>query len=199
MKRTSRLPGLASLLFLLVLLFLPLSASGQDKSSYISLRPGAYFFTGDLDDLHPHGFYSEFAYGYYVLPVLVIEGAAGYFHDGVNYMDNGVSQGNDIAGAPVLISLKGVYQAGGFEAYAGGGAGVYFTWYQGWRLKGVRVFDARDTVYGGHIMAGANFDFSPNLFTGFEARYVFTEKADYSGARVNLDGVVALVGIGMRF
>lgn len=55
------------LLFSLLIL-LPISAHGQFPENYISIKPGVYFFTGDLEDDHPVGFFGGVFYGFRLLP-----------------------------------------------------------------------------------------------------------------------------------
>lgn len=165
------------------------SASAQD-SNYLAFRPGALFL-GDFSGEHPSAFWSELVYGRRLLPGFAVEAGSGYFHDGV-------SNGNEIAGIPVIVTLKAVYPAGPFELYAGGGAGFFIvTKYKG-VLDGVSI-DGKDTVPEGHLVIGANYDFSKRFFAGFDGRYVFTGKADLSGVERKLDGLVTSATVGLRF
>ena len=178
----------------ITLLLLPVFCQAQDGLGYLALKPGIYCWEGDLEDEHPLGFNGEIAYGYYFRPHLVIEGSAGYIHDGVH-------NGNDIKVKTILLSLKRVYLAGKYEPFWGAGAGVYFTNYKGILAEARnRVpMDVEDTVYGGHLLAGVNLNLYSSLFLGLEGKYTFTNKADFNGAKVNLDGFAIMAVLGYRF
>ncbi len=181
---------IALLLSFILLCLLPISARGQDNHSLIAVKSGVYFFKGDLRDEHPMGFYGEIVYGYKLHPNLALETGIGYFHDGV-------SQGNDVAGKSITFALKGVYPIKNFEPFMGGGVGLYFTEYKG-RLKGVPVND-RDSVYGGHLLMGADYNISSHFLIGVEGKYILTERAGYDGVRVNLNGLATIMRFGIRF
>jgi len=180
---------LRRLLVLTALMLCSVSASAQE-SNYLAFRPGALFMS-DFSGEHPSAFWGELVYGRRLLPGLAVEVGSGYFHDGV-------SNGNEIAGIPVSVTLKAVYPAGPFELYAGGGAGFFVvTKYKG-VLDGVSIDDG-DTVPEGHLVIGANYGFSKRLFAGLDGRYVFTGKAQLGGVEKKLDGLVTAATIGLRF
>jgi hypothetical protein len=175
----------------ITLLPLPFVCQAQDRLRYLAVKPGIYCWQGDLEDEHTLGFNCEIAYGYYLRPHLVIEGSAGYIHDGVH-------KGNDIRGKTILLSLKRVYFAGKYEPFWGAGAGIYFANYNG-VLTGARnkvPMDVDDTVYGGHLLAGVNLNLYLSLFLGLEGKYTFTSNADFKGAKVNLDGFAIMAVLG---
>lgn len=172
-----------------VLMLLPLSARGEEKPGYLALKPGFYFFAGDLDEEHPEGFHGELAYGRHITPNLAVEAASGYFHDGVH-------NGNDIAGVPITATVKALYPLLGLEPFLGVGLGGYVVWYEG-TLQGTQIDDT-DAVFGAHISGGVNLDISRNLFAGFEGRYLFTENAELDGVKVDLDGFVGMLVFGLR-
>jgi len=177
------------LLTMTILTLYPAQALAEE-SNYFVLRPGALFMS-DFSGEHPSAFWSELVYGRRLFPGLAVEAGAGYFHDGV-------SQGNEIAGIPVTVTLKAVYAAGPYEFYAGGGGGAFIvTKYKG-VLDGVSVDDG-DTVPEGHLVIGANYGFSSRFFVGLEGRYVFTGTAELGGAERKLDGLVTAAAVGLRF
>lgn len=172
-----------------LLILLPISAHGQFPEKYISIKPGVYYFTGDLEDDHPMGFFGGVFYGFRLFPNLVLESGTGYFHDG--------DDGNDIRGVPVTLTLKGIYPFKNLVPYAGGGIGIYFTEYFG-NLNG-RYEEDKDNVFGGHLIIGAEYNITPMIFLGVEGMYIFTEDAEYNGVKVNLDGFATLMTMGFRF
>jgi opacity protein-like surface antigen len=138
------------------------------------------------------GFYSEITYEYNLYPNVFLESGIGYFHDGV-------SNGNDVRGVPVTFTLKGVYpleNVDNLEAFAGAGLGIYFTKYDG-VLNGSDVDDT-DTVFGGHLLIGADYGIAPNMCIGIEGKYVVTGDASYDGVEADLDGFAVLARLGLR-
>lgn len=181
MKRVIVLLSFAMFLF-------PVAVQGADKNHFFEIKQGVYFFTGDLADEHPMGYCGEIVYGYKLRPHVVLEGGVGYLHDGV-------SKGNDVRAGYLAFTVKGVYPGKNFEPFAAAGVGIYSTKYKG-RLNGVSVDDS-DTVLGGHFSAGADYKITSNVFIGIEGKYIFTGKAEYNGVKVNLNGLAALVKLGI--
>jgi opacity protein-like surface antigen len=136
------------------------------------------------------GFYGEFGYGYRFHRNFALQSEIGYLH-------SGVKDGNDIHGVPISLSAKGVYPIKDFELFIGAGLGIYLTQYKG-ELNNVQV-DDRDNVLGGHLFIGADYNIASNIFIGVEGKYIFTEKAEYNGQKVNLDGLATVIRLGFRF
>jgi opacity protein-like surface antigen len=177
-----------------VLIFLlPVAGWGQEKKNYVVLKTGLYTFKSDLREADiATGFDGEAAYGRYLHPNFVLEGGTGYFHDGVNKVF-----GNEVKGIPVILTAKGVYPLKGWELFAGGGVGVYFTEFHG-SVRG-KFSESRDTLFGGHILGGAGVDISNMLFLGLEGKYLFTNKGDFEVLETNLNGYTVTVSLGFRF
>lgn len=174
-------------------LLLPISASGQEKKNYIMLKSGLYTFKSDLREADfATGFNGEVAYGRYLHPNFVLEGGTGYFHDGVNKV-----YGNDVQGTPIILTAKGVYPFKGWELFAGGGIGIYPTKFHG-SVHG-NLADARDTLFGGHLLTGANLDVSRSLFLGIEGKYIFTSTGDFKVFEATLNGYTVNLSLGLRF
>ncbi|MFI5294560.1 MAG: hypothetical protein ACHQ0Y_05985 [Thermodesulfovibrionales bacterium] len=181
-----------AMVFFLIFLH-PLSSWGAEKNNYLLLKGGTYTFMDSLKDANlATGFDGELAYGRYILPNLVLEGATGYFHDGVNK-----GYGNDVKGIPVTLTAKGVYPIKDFEPFVGAGIGVYFTKFHG-KVKGT-VNDVSRTIPGGHVVIGSYYNFTQSLFAGVEGKYIFTEKADFGTLRTSLNGFTATATFGYRF
>lgn len=180
------------MLFILTAFILfPVSALGQDMHSFLAVKPGGHFFKGDLEEEHHVvAFYGQLVYGYKLHPNFSLQGEIGYLH-------SGISGGNDIHGVPIALSVTGIYPYRNFELFIGGGLGLYFTQYKG-KLNGVPV-DDKDKVLGGHLFIGADYNIGANFFIGIEGKYIFTEKAEYSGEKVNLNGFATALRLGLRF
>jgi len=178
------------LLSSIVIIFLsPASALGQDNPQYFKVKLGTYFFSDDLKDAHPMGFNGEIVYGYHLNHELVLEGGAGYFHDGV-------PKGNDVRGKSFTISVKKKFSAESFEPFAGAGLGVYATKYE--ESSNGDISTDTDTVFGGHLFIGMNYNVTPSMFIGIEGKYIFTEKAKYNGVKADLDGFATMLSLGFR-
>jgi hypothetical protein len=183
-----------AIIFVFSIIFaLPLSSAAQDRKNYIVLKGGTYTFMDSLKDADlSTGFDGELAYGRYLLPNLILEGATGYFHDGVNK-----NYGNDVRGIPVTLTAKGVYPLKDFDLFAGAGAGVYFTKFHG-KVEET-IIDARKTILGGHAVIGSYYNFTSSFFAGAEGKYIFTEKTDFGILRTSLNGFTATANFGCRF
>lgn len=177
-----------------LLLLLPLAISAQEKKNYLVAKAGLYTFTDRLDEADfKTGFDGAVLYGYYLRRNFVLEGGVGYFHDGVNE-----DFGNEIRGIPVTLTAKGVYHYRNVELFAGGGVGIYFAEFHG-KVKNDFIDSATDTVFGGHIVAGATKDLLRAFFIGLEGKYIFTETADFTVMRSRLDGYIISTFLGFRF
>jgi hypothetical protein len=180
-------------MILFLTFLLPLSSWGAENKNYVVLKGGTYTFMDSLKDANlATGFDGELAYGRYILPNLILEGATGYFHDGVNK-----GYGNDVKGIPVTLTAKVVYPLKSFEPFGGAGVGVYFTKLHA-KLDET-VTDANKTILGCHIVIGSYYYFTPSWFAGVEGKYVFTEKADFGTLRSSLNGFTATAAFGYAF
>ncbi len=197
-----------------VLLFLlPFSAFAQ---SYVEVKGGGYFPTGDLEDLgYDAGFNGEVAIGHYIVPgMLAVELGTGYFE---STLDKGSVTNDPVIGTlsgsihnkvyavPVTATLKVRVPVAGF--YAGAGGGAYFTWLRV-RASGTRPGGGffslsgtdSDTVFGGQVMAGISFPIFPRVRFSAEAKYIVTDNAHFFGRDYgNLDGATATGNIGINF
>ncbi len=183
----------AILVFIAVfILTAPLSAQGQDKQNYLLLKPGLFFFAGDLKDIHhDEGFYGELAYGRYLHKNFVLEAGAGYIHDGI------IRGRSDIMAFPVTLTAKVIYPYKNIELLAGGGIGVYFTRFER-EVDGFLAYD-KDTVYGSHFLIGINMDITSSVYIGSEGRYIFAGESEFQETKADLKGIAVSVNLGYRF
>ncbi len=185
--------GLAFAVVPFLFFLLPINSWGEEKKNYIVLKGGTYTFMDSLKDVNlSTGFDGELAYGRYVLSNLVLEGAAGYFHDGVNK-----GYGNDIKGIPLTLTAKAVLPLARIEPFVGAGIGLYFTKFHG--KVDDTVTDVSRTIVGGHVVVGSHYNISSSLFAGVEGKYVVTEKADFGRLRTSLNGFSVTANVGCRF
>jgi outer membrane protein W len=172
--------------FFILLSLFPYSSMGQDKPNYAVLRGGAYFPTGDLEN---EGYGGEIAFGHYFLRNFAAELGSGYYHTDQN--------GGNIRIAPFTITAKGILPFETSELYVGLGAGRYLI------DSDITDFDDHKWISGGHIVAGYDYNITPNYFIGIEGKYIMTEHAEFeSGSRklsIDLDGITVMASAGIRF
>lgn len=167
-------------------------------ANYSAIKLGGFFpMASDVDDFDT-GFDAELAFGHYVMPGLAIEGGLGYFKTKgervVSIPGSGSFLANeDIRVIPLTVSIKGVVPAGRFEPYGMIGLGVYFV---SDKIRNRGTED--DTELGLHVGFGGNYNLTPQVFLGLEAKYLLF-KADLLGTDVRLDGVNVTGNLGMRF
>ncbi|HHP7234726.1 MAG TPA: outer membrane beta-barrel protein [Desulfobacterales bacterium] len=186
-----------------LLLLPPLAAFGQDN--YLAFKAGFYTPNGDLTDDgadFDSGFSGEIAWGHYVTPNFVLEPVVGYFETDDSFSDPLASFSFDISVIPITITAKGIMPLQFGEVYLGAGIGLYYTQIDAdVTFMGMSASDDdSDTVFGGQIVAGANFDLASNWFLGFEGKYLLTEEAeafdDSLGA--DLNGYILSAVLGYR-
>jgi opacity protein-like surface antigen len=205
----------------------PNDVQAQEGLNYMVLKGGAYFPTGDLEESFfgefDTGFAGEIAVGHYFTRDYVfspaIEIGVGYYTTDVNTIVPTTEAGvinvdGDGWAIPVRATLKAAALGQYGEFYTGVGFGVYFVNFDidvsatgGTAVPpGTISDDDDDVVVGGHVMAGINFDITPNAFVGFEGQYIFTDEADIQVfepflvlAPVDLNGWTASATLGYRF
>ncbi len=196
MKRSAILVLVLSCLFILSLPFA--SFADDKKGGYITIKPGAYFPTGDLNDKgFDNSFTGELTVGTYYTPNLALEAGVGYFQTEASKH----GEDDDVWVVPVTITFKGVLPLKGAELTAGAGGGVYFANIdaKGSDLSGHFSRDDSAVVAGAHVVAGVNVDVAPKIFLGVEGKYIVTTGADMLGGHVNLNGFMLTGVLGYRF
>ena len=215
MKRSAIIVLLLAVIFVLSV---PGTSLAEHKKwdGYLSFKGGAYFPTGDLQDLDfDSGFNGEILLGMYVNKNLALEFGGGYFKSDASFSDaTGFWEEDDMWVIPVIVNIKGVLPLKGVELFGGGGLGLYFAnidvkGYDPDPLIGPFDGDDNDAIWGGHLLAGFNIDLSDKVFIVVEGKYIFTANNRFfceqvtacqvSCAKVNLDGLTVTGGLGFRF
>ena len=165
--------------------------------NYVALKLGGYFpQNSDMDNFNA-GFNGEIAVGHYFNPNVALEFSVGYLESSGN--EAGVS--GDITSYPILLSIKGVAPVTGGELYAIAGGGIYITNLDASAL-GVNV-SSDDNPFGFQLGVGGNFNLSPNVYLGLEAKYFWAKPSfDLLGVTsldVHIDGIQTTANIGYRF
>lgn len=187
---------------LLIVSAASISFAEDRKGGYIAIKPGAYFPTGDLEDRNfDNSFAGELTVGMYYNRNLALETNIGYFQTGASKSIAGFREEDDVRVIPITATFKGVLPLNGFELTAGVGGGVYIAHLDidGSTSRGSISKDENDTVWGAHFVAGVNVDLSKKVFLGVEGKYIVTSEADFSGAKVDLNGVIVTGVVGYRF
>ena len=194
--------------FVLVLGFLlilsaPLTSFAQDgKGGYITVKPGVYSPTSDLDHKgFESGFNGEVAVGTYYTPNLALEAAIGYYQTEASKRGADFDEEDDVWVIPVTISFKGVLPVKPLELSLGVGGGVYFANINADGHVSSEGFSTDDSAvaWGAHAVAGATVDIGPKVFLGVEGKYVVTTTADLLDTKVNLNGFMLTGVLGYRF
>jgi len=179
-------------------------AQAENFSSYAVLKAGVYVPQhDDLDDFD-NGFNGEAAFGAYISENLALEVGIDWFKT-----DSTVSVGTtkidvDIETMSIfLLSLKGFYPIGDFEAYLFGGVG-YYSVKGDFNFKAPSSGSGSDMVnaLGWHLGLGANYNITPRIFVGAEAKYLWAEPELEMGSKVNqvnIDGLLTTANVGYRF
>ena len=196
-----------------VFLLSPMMAGlAQADRGYLIGKAGVYIPSGSGENA---GFNGEIGYGLNLMPgpgLLALEGTIGYFRadqsdDYYIGFQNRYRVTFDADVVPLALSLKAGVETGPFTFYVGGGVDLLLV---NMEMK----YDNRysrysdndnETLWGGHVMAGATFELNPRMFIGLEAKYLATESMDmsfYGGQTVlsgDLNGFTITGLFGFRF
>ncbi len=181
----------------MVLAFSSFSAAQQN---YIAAKLGGY--SPQSNDLSGYNtdFNGELVFGHYFNRNFATEFGVGHLQtSGIVFTGIGLAT-EDIDATYLEATAKAVfpvpyyYSRGSYEPsvdfYFGGGLGVYFA---NDNVDAIG-FSRSETVPGGHILGGADFNFDRNFFLGLEAKYIFVRAFD-----TDLDGFIFTGNIGYRF
>jgi opacity protein-like surface antigen len=189
----------------------PATASGQ-SSIYMSFKPGAFFPKGDIEDVDT-GFSGKLAFGHQYNENFAIEMSVGWTNLDETWRDSGMVEGvvytgrvsADIDIIPVALNFKPIIPFGNWELYGLIGVGPYFVKASADVLLTVDDMTFRssgresDTVFGFTAGLGLQYNFTPRIFAGAEAKYLFTSDVEMFGNEFNLNGIWASGVVGFRF
>ena len=197
----------------------------QYKSStlnYVALKFGAYFPQSIDLETWSNGFNGELAFGHYFNPNMAGEVGIGYFETKADFAGNTVlgraTENDKITVLPFTVTGKAIIPFGGkddshgaspSELYVGAGIGAYFAKGESdifIQSLGRASDTSNDLAFGAHVVAGGNFDATPNIFLGVEMKYLWV-KPSFSGTFFGvpialdpkLDGFTATANLGYRF
>lgn len=178
-------------------------AFAQDPT-YIVGKLGGY--TPESSDLS--GFSTEFngelAVGHYFGRNFALEVGVGHLQTSATFFDPTIGFYNDdidatyIDGTAKLVFPIEYYGARRYrepfmDLYIGGGGGIYFV---NERIDAIG-FSQNDTVPGGHVLGGVDFNIGGGGFVGLEGKYIFVKAFQTLPAR--LDGFIFTGNIGYKF
>ena len=193
-----------------------IAAEDGSKLNYAQIKMGAFKPTSGFDNAgYDTGFDGSIAYGRYLTKHLILEGAidGSLSRNKLSSANNTIgdySQKNDIGVTAFLLTLKEEYSIGHFNLYGGGGIGAYYAnLYSKVDTNRFGTFnkDESDTVFGAHLVAGANYDITQNWFLGLEGTYRWTGKVKINGSAAtvpvtyndDLNGYTIAASVGYRF
>jgi opacity protein-like surface antigen len=166
-------------------------AEPSGGGTYLVGKLGPLWYLDDLEDLGA-GLDFEALIGVRLIPFLSLEFGSGYIW---GEDDSGSTEG-ELWGVPVLAQLRVAIPVLFFEPYAGAGVGAYY-FHVEVREPGPKA-ENDSLTFGWNIFAGVNFNLGP-LFIGGEVKYLRTQDIAAPGKDPNLDGIAALVCVGVGF
>jgi opacity protein-like surface antigen len=210
-------------------------AEEQNPKNYLVFKGGVYLPQHDEMKDYNDGFNGEIFYGRYFAKNFASEFGVGYHKSGATF--NFSISGSPISGHvddtikvfDILYTLKGIYQIGNLELFAGPGVGVYFakSYIEGDLNIGIPIgippgFTASgpssltsewNAAFGYHFLVGGNYNVTPNWFLGVEGKYFWATTKDpiilqsvtnalprlVGSFGTHLDGIDVTASLGWRF
>jgi len=194
---------IALLSVLLILIAVPVFAASPN---YVALKLGGYLpQSSDMEEFD-NSFYGELGFGHYFNQNIALEMGVGYTKSNasasISSGGTSASADMDITIVPITLGLKVAAPMGTFEPFATAGVGVYFTKAEGSAsVSGFGSVSAseNDTVFGGYLGLGGNFNVATNTFIGLEGKYFFAKPSFGDLGEGNIDGILLTANIGYRF
>jgi len=194
---------IALLSVLLIVIAVPAFAA---PPNYVALKLGGYLPQSDDMAEIDNSFYGELDFGHYFNQNIALEMGVGYTKSNASASATSggttVSADMDITIVPITLGLKVLAPMGTFEPYAMAGVGVYYTKMEA--SASVSGFGSgsaseNDTVFGGYLGLGSNFNVASNTFLGLEGKYFFAKPSFGDFGDGNIDGIIVTANIGYRF
>jgi outer membrane protein W len=215
-RKTMRRIAFTTLVLSITIMFVTSSsAMAQERPGYITFKAGVYTPTDDLDDAgFDAGFHGEIAFGGRLSENFALEAGVGYFHtdasfSGFDPLLGFWSEDDDVTVVPFSFTAKALVPSESAEFYVGGGFGIYLAIFEADFDSGAisLSLEDTDTLFGAHLLVGANFNLNEVTFIGFEGKYIFTEEGKAEDSifgipiviKTNLDGYTITGHIGFRF
>ena len=205
---------LGFILVLAIILTLPCAAvNAYAADNYFAIKAGIFTPTGDLEDCDD-AIQGEIAIGHNFNPNFGLEFGIGHFE--TDWTSSGYypsignwSETDEVEVTPVTITARGIIPIDKLSLYAGAGAGLYFVTGKATLTSDVIdvSMDDDDMVPGVHVLAGIEYNLTPEVFAGIEAKNTWTEAAKFKGSAYgvpikvesDLNGYNIAAKIGFRF
>ena len=182
------------LITLFTFLIIPFHVSAVEEPNYFTLKGGLYSPQGDLaDEDFDNGYTAEFNFGHYFSPFWSLDFGVGYLRATSSFEGSDTDpslgsfsfeQDNVASAIPITLTAKGHIPLDVVELYGGVGAGIYFVFFDAdiettlaEPLDNVSI-DADDTVFGYHVLGGANLNITRSFYVGLEGKYLWTSEAE---------------------
>jgi opacity protein-like surface antigen len=195
-----------------------LADEAEARQNYMQLKLGALLSASDMDDegFDDTGFSGTLAYGRYLSDHLILEGSLDLSGvtsdegDNSNTVAGTYSKDSGVGTNALLLTIKGEYPLGPVDLFGGGGVGLYAAYLcadiESDALGDFNV-DDDDSVFGVHVVGGANYNINERFFLGLEAMYRWTDDVDMSATAASipveyngdLSGVIVTLNAGFRF
>jgi hypothetical protein len=180
---------------------------------YVNFKAGVYSPQSSGLDGYDTGFNGEIALGFRFSPNFAGEFGIGYFN--TQGRRGYYEEDFDIDVVPLTLTLKAILPYKRWEFFGLAGGGVYFVsgpynWdsydYDHHHYYNDYDYDS-DTIWGGYLGAGINYNLTSRIFVGVEGKYLWTEEAHLDDEefgypvdfRFKLDGVIFTGVLGIRF
>ena len=208
-------------------------AEEQNPKNYLVFKGGVYLPQHDEMKDYNDGFNGEIFYGRYFAKNFASELGIGYHKSSATFNYSTVISGSPISGHvddtikvfDIIYTVKGIYQIGNLELFAGPGVGVYFAKSYiegdlninippGFTASG--PFSATsewNTAFGYRFLVGGNYNITPGWFLGVEGKYFWATTKDpiilqsvtnalprlVGSFGTHLDGIDVTASLGWRF
>ena len=167
---------------IITLLIIFIASLCRAEERYVVGKGGIYSPSGGLADYDfEEGSAGEVAVGQEITSTLAIEGGLGYIQTRAKYEAEDFMEEDRITIIPVTLILKFfVPVSNKFKAYTGGGVGLYHAELESdFVVLGEKdTVNASDDVLGVHAVMGVNYIINKRIWTGVEAKHIWTEDAE---------------------
>lgn len=175
--------------------------SDNTYRNYGRIHLGMNDFTDDMDDADfGAGFSAGARYGRYLNRYLILEAGIDFFgadrdSDGFSVATGNYERDDVLAVMGALATLKGEFPVGPVRIFGGGGVGYYFVSLSSemdTQTMGDFDTDDGDSVFGAHLVVGADYDITQRFFVGLQGLYRWTDDVDIHETEgpliIDLDG-----------
>jgi len=167
------------------------------ENSYVVFRAGIFSPNGDDKGLKDFdtGYNVELAYGYEIMPNLVVEGGIGRYS--TKREESGVTL--TASAIPITATAKGILPLvdGKFELSGGAGIGLYMATMEA-EAGGTKVSNDAN-AFGFHLVGGADYNLSEHIAIGGEVKWISVTPDFNTFGSGKMGGLVVNAGLKYKF